>query len=178
MRNRSPGALGAATMAPVPGAVERARADLDAGRPWMARDRLTSALAQRQDDEILDLLAEVHATLGDLPAAGALWFATGRDDESTRPALDAWSERNPTDERRWLSVPSPVRRHATTPTLTALRDAAAASSRARTSPPVPNHPDEAWWERIVFGGGCLVGVLWLVAMVGIGMWTVVRWIWG
>jgi hypothetical protein len=164
-------------MAPVSGAVERARADLEAGRPWMARDRLTSALAQRQDDEILDLLAEVHAVMGDLPAAGALWFATGRDDETARPALDAWSERNPTDERRWLSIPSPVRRHATTANLTALRDAATAASRARTSPPAPDQPDEAWWERIVFGGGCLVGVLWLVAMVGIGMWTVLRWIW-
>ncbi len=37
--------------------IEHARADLDAGRPWMARDRLVSALRDRHDDEILDLLA-------------------------------------------------------------------------------------------------------------------------
>ncbi|MGL5851537.1 MAG: hypothetical protein ACRCZD_12215 [Phycicoccus sp.] len=53
------------------GAVERARADLDAGRPWLARDRLSRVLAPRQDDEVLDLLAETHAVMHDLPAAGS-----------------------------------------------------------------------------------------------------------
>ena len=66
--------------------IQRAHADVEAGHPWMARDRLVSALHQRQDDEILHLLAEVHAQMGDLPAAGALWFATARDDERARAA--------------------------------------------------------------------------------------------
>ena len=34
--------------------IERARADLEAGRAWKARDRLEGALADRQDHELLD----------------------------------------------------------------------------------------------------------------------------
>jgi hypothetical protein len=157
--------------------IQRARADLDAGRPWMARDRLVSALRDRQDDEVLDLLAEVHAQLGDLPAAGALWFVTGRDDEISRVALLAWYERHPTDQRRWDNIPSPVRRHARAPQLIALREDATRASRAGTAP-AADVPVEAWWEPIVFGGGFLVLVAWVFSMIGIGMWTAWGWIWG
>ncbi|MFC0003214.1 hypothetical protein [Micromonospora siamensis] len=59
-------------------AVARARADLAAGRPWKARNRLTGVLVHRQDREVLDLLATVHHEMRDLPAAGAItvvvWF--------------------------------------------------------------------------------------------------------
>jgi hypothetical protein len=158
--------------------IQRAGADLDAGRPWMARDRLVGALRDRQDDEVLDLLAEVHQQLGDLPAAAALWFVTGRDDDVSRAALAAWHERHPTDQRRWNSIPSPVRRHARTPQLIALQDAATRASRAGTAPVGTEAAPEAWWERIVFGGGCLLTVVSTLALIGIGMWTVWQWIWG
>ena len=158
--------------------IQRAHADVEAGHPWMARDRLVSALQQRQDDEILHLLAEVHAQMGDLPAAGALWFATARDDERARAAIAAWRERHPGQIARWNSIPSPVRRHACTPELNALQDAASRASRARTGPEPQDIPAEAWWEKVVFGGGCLLTVLALVALIGIGLMTVMGWIWG
>ncbi|RJS47369.1 DUF6584 family protein [Nocardioides cavernaquae] len=70
-------------------ALARARADLAAGRPWKARDRLTGLLTVRQDPELLDLLATVHFEMQDLPAAGALWFATGRTDADALEAIAA-----------------------------------------------------------------------------------------
>jgi hypothetical protein len=67
---------------PVTTSIALARADLDEGRAWKARDRLDGLLTTRQDDEVLDLMGEVRFAMGDLPAAGALWFVTGRDDET------------------------------------------------------------------------------------------------
>jgi hypothetical protein len=148
-----------------------------AGRIWKARDRLTGLLIHRQDEDVLDLLATVHHQMHDLPAAGALWFVTGRDDEHARTAIEAWRERHGNDHDRWNSIPAPIRRQARGTTLTALKESAGreveGTARMRRGQPV----EEAWWEPIVFGGGAIVFGLWLVTMIVIGMWTVVRWIW-
>ena len=74
-------------------AIARARADLVAGRHWKARDRLDGLLSVRQDSEVADLLATVHYEMHDLPAAGALWFVTGRNDEVARESIAAWRQR-------------------------------------------------------------------------------------
>lgn len=68
--------------------IERARRDLAEGRPWKARDRLGSYLgAHPADQQALDLLGEVRWTMRDLPAAGAAWFLTERDDERAQEAI-------------------------------------------------------------------------------------------
>ena len=67
----------------------RATADLAAGRPWSARNRLNGVLAHRQDTEVLDLLATVHYEMQDLPAAGALWYVLGRDDDAAQRSIEA-----------------------------------------------------------------------------------------
>lgn len=154
----------------------RARDDLKVGLAWKARDRLTGLLTHRQDFEVLDLLATVHHEMQDLPAAGALWFVTGRDDEAARSSIAAWRERYGSDQDRWRSIPSPVRRATRGDHLSSLREAArqGAGGSARSQ---PDDYKEAWWEPIVFGGGVIALLLWLVAMIVIGMWTVVRWIW-
>ena len=54
----------------VPGsAVQRARADLEAGREWKAREGLLAHLAGAYDAEALELLGEVNFVMRDLPAA-------------------------------------------------------------------------------------------------------------
>ncbi|SCF42043.1 DUF6584 family protein [Micromonospora mirobrigensis] len=154
----------------------RARADLAAGRPWQARDRLRGALAHRQDHELLDLLATVHHEMRDLPAAGALWFVTGRDDPQARRAIEAWSARHRNDLARWHSIPAPVRRTVDSGPTQVLRRAVGPLDRPdRTD---PDGQPESPWEPILFGGCAVTVVVWFVAMVGIGMWTVLRWIWG
>jgi hypothetical protein len=90
-------------------ALDRAREDLAAGRAWKARDRLNGLLTIRQDDEVLDLLGTACAQMGDLPAAGAAWFVTGRDDRAAREALAAWRWRHGNAAAQWQSIPRPVR---------------------------------------------------------------------
>lgn len=158
----------------------RARADLAAGRAWKARDRLVGTLTHRQDAEVLDLLATVHHTMRDLPAAGALWFATGRSDDLTAPALAAWRERHGNDHDRWRSLPAPVRRHVDSPALRALEASAsreeAAAVRARHKKQVAAQGGESVAHRLTgFLGAAFV--IWLVAMLGLGIVTFVSWLW-
>src|SRR5687767_12161264 len=75
-------------------AVLRARADLDAGREWKARERLVGHLAGDYDPEALELLGEVNYAMRDLPAAGAAWFGTTRRGKDVDEAVEAWRERH------------------------------------------------------------------------------------
>jgi hypothetical protein len=156
----------------------RARADLEAGRQWKARDRLTGLLVHRQDLDVLDLLATVHHEMQDLPAAGALWFVTGRDDDVARNSIVAWRERYGSDRERWRSIPGPIRREVRASDLRALQEAATSDTGRFARPRQTGEDTEAWWEPIVFGGGAIAVLLSVVALICIGMWTVVRWIWG
>lgn len=158
--------------------IARAHADVEAGRQWKARDRLTGLLAHRQDLEVLDLLATVHHEMHDLPAAGALWFITGRDDDKARNSIAAWHERYGSDQDRWRSIPRPIRREGRTSNLRSLQEAARGETGRFARPRQTGESTGAWWEPIVFGGGAIAFILWVVAMIGIGVWTVVRWIWG
>ena len=157
--------------------MSRARADLAAGRAWKARDRLTGLLIHRQDEEVLDLLATVHQQMQNLPAAGALWFVTGRDDELARSAIEAWQERHGNDHDRWRSIPAVLRREAQSTELTLLKASAGREVRGLARVHSEKPYQETWWEPIVFGGGAIAFVLWVLTMIVIGMWTVIRWIW-
>lgn len=157
--------------------LSRARADLASGRAWKARDRLHGVLCDRQDDEILDLLATVHQAMLDLPAAGALWFVTGRDDPIARSAVAAWRERHGNAEARWRSIPASVRRGAVTGNLRRLEAEVREGQRVTGRPRPPIEPTTSWWEPIVFGGGAILFILWVIAMICIGMVTTLGWIW-
>ena len=90
--------------------MQRARADLAAGREWKARERLVSYLAGEYDAEALDLLGEVSYTMRDLPAAGAAWFGTGRRGKDVDEAVEAWRERHGDHfAQLWSSLPRSVR---------------------------------------------------------------------
>ena len=157
--------------------LSRARADLASGRAWKARDRLHGVLRDRQDVETLDLLATVHHAMLDLPAAGALWFVTGRDDAIARAAVAAWLERHGNAEARWRSIPASIRRAQATGTLRTLQAEVRQERRAVVSSRSSSEPTESWWEPIVFGGVALLFLLWVMAMICIGMFTTLRWIW-
>lgn len=167
-------------MGAVTDALARARADLENGRAWKARDRLTGLLAHRQDPDVLELLATVHQEMQDLPAAGALWFVTGRDDDLARSSIEAWRERYRSDEALWHSIPAPIRREVRAPDLGSLRQAAMSEAGrfARPRPHPTEEHDEAWWEPVVFGGLALAFVVGFVATLGIGLWTLGRWVLG
>ncbi|MFC7505304.1 DUF6584 family protein [Nocardioides sp. CPCC 206347] len=151
-------------------ALVRARADLEAGRAWKARDRLTGLLVNRQDDEVLDLLASVHNEMGNLPAAGALWFVTGRDDPVALAAVDAWRERFGDETARLASIPSALR---DTARVQALRREAAVRPRGSRDLPAPESDAQRWTGRVGCAVVLLIG-LWLLAAVVVGSIAIVR----
>lgn len=151
-------------------ALTRARADLESGRAWKARDRLSGLLTDRQDDEVLDLLAQVHREMGNLPDAGALWFVTGRDDGAAREALAAWRERFGSDIARINSIPGPVRR-GREHDLRRLQDREARRPRAERDLPPADGSD---WKFGVSVAGCLLFGLWVVALAVVGAVVVFR----
>jgi predicted Zn-dependent protease len=75
-------------------AVTRAQADIEAGRLWKARDRLSAAVRDSPtDQEIIELLGEVHFRMGDGPAAWRYWALTARQGPDAEAAEDAFGER-------------------------------------------------------------------------------------
>lgn len=103
-------------------AVQRARADLDAGREWKARERLVGHLAGEFDAEALELLGEVNYAMRDLPAAGAAWFGTARRGKDVDEAVEAWRERHGDHfAQMWSSLPRSVREREGNKRVDALR---------------------------------------------------------
>jgi hypothetical protein len=96
------------------GALERAQADIDAGRLWKARDRLEGYLAtDAHDQEALQLLGETCRRMGDLPAAGRYWYLT-EDYARDEAAADAFEERrggSAVEMLRELPVKPPLDRY-------------------------------------------------------------------
>ncbi len=112
------------------GVVDRARGDLQHGRAWKARDRLVGYLASHRDPEALDLLGQVLYDMGDLPAAGAVWFGSARRGADVNEAVAAWRERHGDDfGQMWRSVPRSLRSEPRTPKLEALRNKAIEQDR-------------------------------------------------
>jgi hypothetical protein len=86
-------------------ALKRARRDIEEGRLWKARDRLTGGLVTAPtDQEALDLLGDVYYSMGDLPRAGTVWALTTRDDARAREAFDATRDRYGNDPGRILEA--------------------------------------------------------------------------
>ncbi len=79
-------------------ALDRARADLAAGRPDLARDRIqgylqTLSLKGEYSADTYSLLGDVYFSMRDFARAGAAWMLTDRDDDNARIALDAFIQR-------------------------------------------------------------------------------------
>lgn len=158
-------------------ALARARADLEQGRLWKARDRLAGLMATRTDDEVLDLLGQVHFQMRDLPAAGALWFVTGRDDADARAAIDAWHERFGGAEERWRSIPRARRLSPQEDRVRQLERAAKHAAQARWDAKrerirAAGRKDGFDWEGLVIGAVLFT----ILALMVVGGITVLRWI--
>lgn len=87
-----------------------ARAHLEAGTAWKARDLLAAHVESTDDAEALTLLGHVLHGMGDLPRAGAMWFAAGAKGPEADAAVAAWREQCGDDFAvMWHSLPAPVR---------------------------------------------------------------------
>lgn len=152
----------------------RARADLEAGREWKARERLVGHLAGEFDAEALELLGEVNYVMRDLPAAGAAWFGTTRRGHDVDEAVEAWRERHGDHfGQMWSSLPRSVRELEGNKRVDALRRRAeqtqAPATPAAAPPPADAGPDAATIIAIA------LAVLFVVCAV-IGFVTLLTWI--
>jgi hypothetical protein len=122
-------------------AVQRARADLDAGREWKARERLVAHLSGEFDAEALELLGEVNYAMRDLPAAGAAWFGTARRGKDVDEAVEAWRERYGDHfAQMWSSLPRSVREREGNKRVDALRRRAEQNGDSAASGSSPRPP--------------------------------------
>ncbi len=89
--------------------IDLARDDIDRGRLWKARDRLSGRFVTTPtDQELLRLLGDVYFMMGDLPKAGSVWSLTDLDDDRARESFDALREKHGNDPARILDA-IPVR---------------------------------------------------------------------
>lgn len=105
--------------------LEQARAAVDAGVVWRARDLLAAHVEAKHDPEALALLGEVYESMGDLPRAGAIWFAAGAKGDEVDAAVAAWRAQSGDDFAvMWASLPASVRVEPMPRRIEALRERA------------------------------------------------------
>ena len=168
------------TQEPQPdGVVERARAHLEAGQEWKARDLLVGHVAGDYDPEALELLGEVSYAMRDLPSAGAAWFGTRRRGADVDAAVEAWRERHRDHfAQMWSSLPRSVRERHGNKRVDALRRRA---EQVKSSEPAAEQGGTV--HSTTSGRGVdtatiiavALGIL-FVACAVIGFVTVVRWL--
>ena len=108
--------------------LEQARAAVDSGMTWQARDLLAPLVEAERDPEALALLGDVYQSMGDLPRAGAVMFASGAKGPEADAAVAAWREQSGDDFAvMWWSLPASVRVEPLPRRLEALRDRARAA---------------------------------------------------
>ena len=108
--------------------LEQARAAVEAGVLWRARDLLAAHVEVERDPEALALLGEVCESMGDLPRAGAIWFAAGAKGPQVDAAVAAWRAQSGDDFAvMWWSLPASVRVDPLPRRIEALRERARAA---------------------------------------------------
>ena len=113
------------------GPVRRAREAREAGQVWKARDLLLAHVEGAQDPEALVELGEVLFEMGDLPRAGAVWFAAGAKGPDVDAAVAAWREQSHDDFAvMWGALPASARSQPRPRRIEALRERALNSEAA------------------------------------------------
>ncbi|NHI18779.1 hypothetical protein H9L10_14805 [Phycicoccus endophyticus] len=116
----------------------QARSHLEAGQPWKARDLLLARVEATEDTEALVQLGYVLHGMGDLPRAGAMWFAAGVKGPEADVAVAAWREQADDDfAAMWRSLPAGVRAEPRSPRVEALRAKAVLADPRLESPEEP-----------------------------------------
>ena len=113
------------------GPVREARTAREAGQAWKARDILLAHVEGTKDPEALAELGEVLFEMGDLPRAGAVWFAAGAKGPDVDAAVAAWREQTQDDfALMWGALPGSARSKPRPRRIEALRERALNSQAA------------------------------------------------
>jgi hypothetical protein len=145
------------------GPVRQARDARAAGQLWKARDVLVVHVEGTQDVEALVELGEVLFEMGDLPRAGAVWFAAGAKGPDVDAAIAAWREQAHEDfALMWGGLPASARSQPRPRRIEALRERAL-NSEAATVAEVAAADEEAGAADDEGVGG--FDVAWFIAWV-------------
>lgn len=169
--------------------LDRARADIEAGRPWKARDRLQAAVAHDPTNQpVLELLSEVYYEMKDLPNAGRFWLLTDRSDPATQTALAEFEARwggNLGEKLKMVPLGGPIDGYppVARERLSVLREQARAADIEWPPPPQHEHASDAEDDEgipvrqwpivallVIVGPG-----LWLLGIVAV-IYMVVTWL--
>ncbi len=91
--------------------LERAAADIEAGEPWRAKNRLRQYLAQLPFDHRFALrLGELELVAGELPAAARWLWVAGSEDPAHQPLIQRFLERQRDGDALWRALPGSLRR--------------------------------------------------------------------
>ena len=105
--------------------VRRSREAREAGQLWKARDVLVGHVEGTRDAEAMVELGEVLFEMGDLPRAGAVWFAAGAKGPDVDAAVTAWREQSHDDFAvMWRALPASARSQPRPRRVEALRERA------------------------------------------------------
>ena len=167
------------------GPLRAAREAREAGQLWKARDLLGAYVEGERDTEALGELGEVLFEMGDLPRAGAVWFAAGAKGEDADAAVAAWREQAHDDFAvMWASLPASARSQPRPRRIEALRERAlnseaatvkevAEADEATGAVDVDDDPkgfDPAWFIAWVLAVAFVVFAV-------VGFLTALEWIW-
>ena len=166
------------------GPLRAAREAREAGQLWKARDLLGAYVEGERDTEALGELGEVLFEMGDLPRAGAVWFAAGAKGEDADAAVAAWREQAHDDFAvMWASLPASARSQPRPRRIEALRERALNSEAATVKEVAeadeaagavdvddPKGFDPAWFIAWVLAVAFVVFAV-------VGFLTALEWIW-
>ncbi len=118
--------------------IAEARDHIEAGRAWQARDLLAAHVETTEDVEAMRMLGHVLHGMGDLPRAGAVWFAAGAKGPEADAAVAAWRQQCGDDfVLMWRSLPRPVQAEPRAPRIEALHAKALVSDPLLDAPAEP-----------------------------------------
>jgi hypothetical protein len=161
------------------GPVDDARAALDDGQAWRARDILAEHVEHEHDPDAMALLGQVFHDMGDLPRAGAVWFAAGVKGPEVDRAVAAWREQSRDDFAvMWRTLPASARQEPRARRVEALREKAIALEPTEVEDddaPASDDDDEDGTDAAQVIAWILAAVFVVLAV--IGAVTVLDWIW-
>jgi hypothetical protein len=158
-------------------ALDRAQRDAAAGDLGSARRRLLSFVRnQGFNAAACEQLARLSSRMGDPEEAGRWYFVSDSSDPEAPAAIERFRARHGPHARQiLLALPRFARygSRAALPPQVAVR-------LSELGPPFdepPPKPKADWWDK-TFGWGCALALLLVVASLGVGIFTIVRWVIG
>jgi len=159
------------------------QSEIDAGRPWRAKEMLQGSLATEYalEPEILEAYGRILDSLGDKCEAGKYLFLSGQRAPQYAEAIQIFLDRHRKTSVSGLiaSFPSQIRHHGLGHLPAVVRDEldfrGATADVLERQEPLPYGVHEPSWHDKALLGGCLLLVALFLGVFLVGVVSIVRW---